>query len=196
MKFWAMFRQSFIVLLLCGIGGILAGTVLGNMVGSLDEVTGLIVLIPAIIGMKGNIFTTMGSRLGSASHMGLITPEKMFNRELWENVKGTFFLALIMSVITGILASLSSFLLHITGTVGMPNVPAIMFIAVVATALTSIILIAFTVGIVYVAFKKGWDPDNITGPTLATLGDFIALVGIFLTSALAIYLFELGGGWL
>lgn len=194
MKFWVMFRQSFVVLLLCGVGGILAGAVLGNMVDSLVKVTGLIVIIPAIIGMKGNIFTTLGSRLGSASHMGLIRPEKMFNRELWENVKGTFYLTLFMSVITGVFASSSSYFLYLGGIVERPNMAAILFIAVTATVLTSVILIAFTVGIVYVAFKRGFDPDNITGPTLATVGDFIALVGIFLTTSLAIHIIELTGG--
>jgi len=196
MKFWAMFRQSFIVLIFCGIGGILAGTVLASMVESLEEVTGLIVLIPAIIGMKGNIFTTLGSRLGSAAHMGLITPKKMFNRELFENVKGTMILALLMSVITGIIASLSSYLLSLGNIVDTPNYMAIIFIAIIATFITSIILIGFTVGIVYVAFKKGLDPDNITGPTLATLGDFIALVGIFLTSSLVITVMDKMGGML
>ncbi len=194
MKFWSMFRQSFIVLIFCGIGGIFAGTVLASMVESLKEVTGLIVLIPAIIGMKGNIFTTLGSRLGSAAHMGLITPKKMFNKELFENVKGTMILALLMSVITGIIASLSSYLLSLGNIVDAPNYMAIIFIAIIATFVTSIILIGFTVGIVYIAFKKGLDPDNITGPTLATLGDFIALIGIFLTSSLVITVMEKMGG--
>jgi len=196
MKFWAMFRQSFVVLIFCGIGGILAGTVLASMVESFEEVTGLIVLIPAIIGMKGNIFTTLGSRLGSAAHMGLITPKKMFNRELFENVKGTMILALLMSVITGIIASLSSYLLSLSDIVATPNYMAIMFIAIIATFFTSIILIGFTISIVYIAFKKGLDPDNITGPTLATLGDFIALIGIFLTSSLVITIMDKIGGML
>lgn len=193
MKFWAMFRQSFVVLILCGIGGILAGTVLANMTESLKEVPGLIVLIPAIIGMKGNIFTTLGSRLGSAVHMGLITPEKIFNRELAENVKGTMILAVLMSAITGVFASLSSYLLSLTGAVQPPNYLAIIIISIVATFITSIILIAFTVCIVYVAFKKGLDPDNITGPTLATLGDFIALLGIFVISGAVVYILDATG---
>lgn len=190
MKFWAMFRQGFVVLLLCGMGGILAGTLLGNMVRSLEDVPGLIVLIPAIMGMKGNIFTTLGSRLGSAAHMGLITPEKVFNKELRENVKATIVLALLMSVIAGVFASLSSLLLSYGGFVERPNIPAIIFIAVIATTLTSLILIVFTVAIVYVAFKRGLDPDNITGPTLATVGDFIALLGIFVISGIAVSLLD------
>jgi len=188
-----MYRQSFVVLILCGIGGILAGTVLGNMTESLRDVPGLIVLIPAIIGMKGNIFTTLGSRLGSAVHMGLITPEKIFNRELAENVKGTMVLAVLMSVITGAFASLSSYLLSLTGAVPSPNYIAIIIISIVATFITSLILITFTVCIVYVAFKRGLDPDNITGPTLATLGDFIALLGIFFISGAVIYILGVAG---
>ena len=135
----------------------------------------------------------MGSRLGSAVHMGLITPNKIFNKELAENVKGTMILAVLMSFITGAFASMSSYLLSMTGVVPSPNFIAIMIISVAATFITSIVLIAFTVCIVYVAFKKGLDPDNITGPTLATLGDFIALLGIFVISGAVIYIMNAAG---
>lgn len=195
MKFWAVYRQTIFVLMLCGLGGLLAGTVLGNMTEALGMVPGLIVLIPAIIAMKGNIFTTLGSRLGSAAHMGLIGPSDMFNEELYENIKGTMFLAVVMSFVIGVFASVSSLLLYVFDLVSFPNIVAIMIISVIATAVTSVVLVGFTVAIVYIAFRRGLDLDNITGPVLATLGDFIALMSIFGITTLTIFVWEkLGWG--
>ena len=40
-------------------------------------------------------------------------------------------------------------------------------------------LVFLTVGIVIFTFRRGLDPDNITGPALATIGDLITLVVLF-----------------
>jgi mgtE-like transporter len=57
-----------------GIGEVFAGALFGHSTETLDILPGLIVLVPALIGLRGNINTTMGSRLGSAVHMGLRNP--------------------------------------------------------------------------------------------------------------------------
>lgn len=193
MKFWKIYRQIIFVLILCGLGGIFAGTVLENITRFISHVPGLIVLIPSIIAMKGNIFTTLGARLGSATHMGIISSDDMFNRELYENVKGSFFLAIIMSIVIGIFASSSTYLLYWLGWVEPPNVVLIILISFLATLVTSAILIGFTILIVYIAFKRGLDPDNITGPILATLGDFIALMNIFLITSVVLKVAQMMG---
>jgi len=48
-----------------------------------------------------------------------------------------------------------------------------------AGVVSAIILTLLTVGIVFVVFKRGYDPDNITGPALATFGDIITMACIF-----------------
>ena len=73
MEFKSMLRQSLPLLILCGIGEIFAGRVFGGMTRFIEQLPGIIVLIPAIMGLKGYIDITLGSRLGSAAHMGLIS---------------------------------------------------------------------------------------------------------------------------
>ena len=41
-----------------------------------------------------------------------------------------------------------------------------------------------TVGIIFLVFKRGYDPDNITGPALATFGDIITICCIFFVASL------------
>jgi len=42
-----------------------------------------------------------------------------------------------------------------------------------------VILTMMTVVIIYTVFKRGYDPDNITGPALATFGDIVTMLCIF-----------------
>jgi mgtE-like transporter len=170
------------LLILCGIGEIVAGRVFGGMVEFLEYLPGLIVLIPAIMGLKGYIDIALGSRLGSAVHMGLIAPDNVWNPETKENVLASLSLGVIMAIVAGVLAYVTCWLL------GLPSLEVyqLVGIALLAGTLAGVILAFLTVGIMIVAFKRGYDPDNITAPLLATGGDIITLGCIFLVSYIII----------
>ena len=98
----------------------------------------------------------------------------MWNEELLENIKGSLFLSFFVSIIIGILAYITSFLLNV-----YPNPVKIILIVLIAGVFSAIILTLLTIGIIYLVFKRGYDPDNITGPALATFGDIITMLCIF-----------------
>ena len=64
-------RQGFAALFVSSVGELVAGIVLAGIAGTLDELVGLAVLIPAAIGMRGAIFGAMGSRLSNCIRTGL-----------------------------------------------------------------------------------------------------------------------------
>lgn len=169
-----MLKQSLPLLIVCGLGGILAGNIFGAMSAILRDIPGLIVVIPAVIAMRGNISTALGSRLGSAYHLGIIDAENLLNKELKQNIIASLILSLIMSIIIGFLAYITSLFLNV-----YPDPFQMITIVVIAGFMSGLILISLTIIIIYIAFKKGYDPDNITGPALATFGDVISMLCIF-----------------
>lgn len=180
MEIRGVLRQSLPLLIFCGMGTVFAGAVLGRNTKTLEMLPGLLVLIPALIGLRGNINTTLGSRLGSAVHMGLISPKNFWNNELKENFKASLSLSVIMSAFAGLLAYATTVALG-QSTVSMLKIVAI---AVIAGSIAGVILALITMGIVLYSFKRGLDPDNVTGPSLATFGDIITLGCIFGVAAL------------
>jgi mgtE-like transporter len=182
MEIKEVLRQSLPLLILCGVGEIFAGSVFGSIAEFLEFLPGLIVLIPAIMGLKGNIDITLGSRLGSAAHMGVISADNVWNDETKENVIASLILGVIMAIIAGILAHVTCILL------GLPSLGMVKLIgiALVSGFLAGTILAFFTVGIIMLSFKRGYDPDNITAPLLATTGDIITLGCIFMTALMFI----------
>jgi mgtE-like transporter len=91
-------REALPFELIYTVGGVFAGIIL--------------VLVPAILGMRGNISCTLGSRLGSAIHLGLIDKIER-NPELINNVAGSLTLSLIMSIALGIMAHIFTIALGI-----------------------------------------------------------------------------------
>jgi mgtE-like transporter len=174
-----MLKQSLPLLVVCGLGGILAGNTFGAMANTLQDIPGLIVVIPAVIAMRGNISTALGSRLGSAYHLGIINAENLWNEELKQNLLGSITLSLIMSIIIGFLAYGSSLILNVH-----PNPFQLIAIVVLAGIISGLILMLLTIIIIYFVFRRGYDPDNITGPALATFGDVITMLCIFSSAIL------------
>ena len=100
-----MLKQSLPLLIFCGIGGIIAGSALGAMIELIRDIPGLIVVIPAIIAMRGNISTAFGSRLGSAYHLGIIDVKNIWNIELKQNIIGSLILSFLVSIIVSVFSS-------------------------------------------------------------------------------------------
>jgi mgtE-like transporter len=170
-----MLKQSLPLLIFCGLGGIIAGRTLGEMTDLFKNIPGLIVIIPAIIALRGNISTTFGSRLGSAYHLGVIDADNMWNDELKQNIIASLILSLLISTIIGILAYLTTIIFFDIN----PNPIKIILIVILAGILSGIILTLLTIIIIFAVFKRGYDPDNITGPALATFGDIITMLSLF-----------------
>jgi mgtE-like transporter len=168
-----MVKQSLPLIILCGLGAIVAGSTLSVMTDLIREIPGLIVVIPAIIALRGNISTAFGSRLGSAYHLGIIDADNLLNKELIQNIIGTLVLSFFVSIIIGILAYVTSLFLNAN-----PNPVKIIIIVLISGIISGLILTLLTIGIIYLAFKRGYDPDNITGPALATFGDIVTMICI------------------
>ncbi len=172
--------------LVCTIAGVFAGIILVKMIDAIEMIPGLLVLVPAILGMRGNISCTLGSRLGSAIHLGLISRIE-HNPELINNVAGSLTLSLIMSVVLGILAHL------FTVALGMQSVGVVVLvsIAVFAGVSSGLILAVIAVVITIGAFRYGIDPDNVTTPALGTLGDVITMLMVFCAAEAVIWIWHI-----
>lgn len=168
--------ESLFALLICAIGDLIAGIVLGKMTHFLEAYPGLIVLIPGAIGMRGNIFGALGSRLGSNLHIGTLSTELKKSKILNENIEATIILTIIMSLFLGLMAWI---LCEISN---FKNIGIIDFtiISVMGGIISGIFLLPATILIALKSYENGWDPDNITTPLIAASGDLFTLPSLFL----------------
>jgi mgtE-like transporter len=173
-------RQGFAALFLSSVGELVAGLVLASISGTLDELVGLAVLIPAAIGMRGAIFGAMGSRLSTSIQTGLF--ELNLRRGvLAENVQA----AIVLSLVSGVfLAFLARFLCDVLGVPTELTVLDYVVISTVGGILAGILLLGITVVVARVSVARGWDMDNIAAPMLTAAGDILTLPALVLTTYL------------
>src|SRR5438874_13383350 len=78
--------QGLAALLVSSAGDLLAGLTLGAITHTLEALPGLLVLVPAAIGMRGNIFGALGSRFGTAIHTGTFTLSRRRDTVVGQNI--------------------------------------------------------------------------------------------------------------
>lgn len=169
-------RQGFAALFISSTGNLIAGMLLGAITGTLEELAGLMVLIPAAIGMRGAIFGAMGSRFGTAIHTGLFRFDLRRGGVLRENVE----VALILSLTTGvILAFLARYLSDLLGVATELSVLDYIVISTLGGLLAGAVVMTITIVVAGLSVRRGWDLDNIAAPMVTASGDIVTLPSLF-----------------
>ena len=168
------FREIFSAQLFTIIGGLIAGVILAIYVDKIFLVPGMLIIIPGFMAMRGSISGTSASRISSGLFLGVINPSKLNKNIIKGNIKGSFALAMIVSLLLGLLAFAFNYI--IMGVV----TPKIILIPLLAGILSNFILNRLTIFSTIYLFKKGHDPNNISGPFITTIGDITSIVSLLI----------------
>ena len=173
-------RQGFAALFVSSVGELVAGIVLAGIAGTLEELVGLAVLIPAAIGMRGAIFGAMGSRLSTSIQTGLFS-FSLRRGVLAENVQA----AAVLSLLSGVfLALLARYLSDILGVVTELSVVDYVVISTIGGIIAGVLLLGLTVLVARTSVARGWDMDNIAAPMITAFGDILTLPALVLATFL------------
>jgi mgtE-like transporter len=168
-------RQGLVALTLSTAAGFVAGLTLAHITDTLDELPGLLVLIPAAVGMKGTIFGAIGARLGTANAAGLLDPSLRRGGVLQRNVEVAILTTFTSSLWLAVLARLASFAF------GEPSISVwdLATIAIIGGALGSLLILMITLALSVLSYRQGWDLDAVATPMVIALGDMTTLPSLF-----------------
>lgn len=171
-------RQGFVALIVSTGAAFVAGLVLGSITGTLEALPGLIILIPASVGMRGTIFGAVGARLGTSIHAGLFEVTLRRGSVLRTNITVSLLMTFISSLWLAILARLVALAF------GLPSIPiwSLVTISVLGGVVASALILVATVGLAAVSFRRGWDLDTVGTPVITAVGDMITLPALFLAT--------------
>jgi mgtE-like transporter len=166
-------KESAPLLTLCVAIGIIGGQMLNSYEDILIAIPTLLMIVPVINGIGGNIGSILGARIASGMHMGIIDAD-LHGKELKRNVIS----ALILGIIS--YTSLALFVMLIAPFVGISVdsefLPKIGLIMIGAGLMLTIVLTVATLIFARLSFKRGLDPDNIITPIVTTLGDLLGII--------------------
>lgn len=171
-------RQGLVALVLSTLAGFVAGLTLASITGTLSLLPGLLVLIPASVGMRGTIFGAVGARLGTGTHAGLFEATMRRGGILRRNTDVAIITTLSSSLYLAALARLAS------AAFGETSISFwdLVTISVVGGFLGSLVILAVTISLAVLSYRRGWDLDAVATPMVTALGDMATLPTLFLAT--------------
>ena len=173
-------RQALVALVVSTLAAFVAGLALGGMAGTLEELPGLLILIPAAVGMRGVISGTTAARLGTNIAAGLFEPSLRPGGVLRQNAAVGLVLTMSSSLYIAVLAWVSALVF------GEPSIslPSLITISVVGGTLGAALVLVATIALAVVTFRRGYDLDAVATPIVTAVGDMVTIPSLFLATFL------------
>jgi mgtE-like transporter len=174
-------RQSLVALGLNSTTSFIAGAFLGSIIETLERYPGLLVLVPAAIGLRGNIFGAFGNRISTSIHAGSFRWSMRGEAVLGQNVLASMLLTMAMSLALAVVAKTLAVGMGLADSIDLLSMSTV---SIAGGVLGSIVVLAAALGMTGGAVRYGWDLDNVTAPLVSTLGDVLTLPALYLATLL------------
>ena len=177
------YREAIGPLLVSAVGGLFAGLVLAGMEADLEAVRGLLVLVPALLATRGNVFGAYAARIASGLHQGLVTPDlDVRDKRLQSATAAATANNLLASGLAAVVTVVALKVLR-QPVAGLKTMVAI---ALIAAFLSGLALVAVVLVVMFLGFRRGIDPDTLVGPLVTTTGDVVGIAFLLLAVRLVV----------
>lgn len=153
-------------------GGIIGGVFLVGLLENFSLVAGLFILFPGLLEMHGNIYGSLSARLSNLLLLGKLNDKRERNYFIRQNIIASFFLVLFISFILGLISYLFIYLVF-----GVNNA-IIIYVSVLSSILGSFVEVPLTIYTTFWFYRHKFDPEDVMGPYVTTLGDIISIVSL------------------
>ncbi|XP_050519524.1 solute carrier family 41 member 1-like [Diabrotica virgifera virgifera] len=179
--------QVFIPFLIAGFGMVFAGLVLDKIQHwtVFEQITELVILIPALLGLKGNLEMTLASRLSTQANLGHMDTTK----QKISIIVRSLTLIQCQAIVVGFLGALVAVVMGgiKSNDVELDHVYLLCASSLVTVSIASFLLGLITAGVIVLSRYCHINPDNVATPIAASLGDITSLA---LLSWVATMLYE------
>ena len=176
------YRDSFVALVVSAVTSLVAGVTLATTTDTLEELPGLLLLVPAALAVKGNVFGALGSRFGTSIHAGTFRLSPRLDSAVGENIAAAMLLSLAISVVIAVLAKGVAIVFSVSPTMSLAD---FIVVSTVGGLLASVLILAITLLLASGSGRHGWDLDNVVSPLVTAASDLISLPALILAAQLA-----------
>ncbi|XP_056649191.1 solute carrier family 41 member 1-like isoform X2 [Diorhabda sublineata] len=175
-KWYSILAQVSIPFFIAGIGTIGAGTVLATVTTYkvFADIRALYVLVPALLGLKGNLDMCLSSRLSTHANLGNMEDRK----EIFRMVIGNIVLVQIQAIVCSCIVSLfaTGVSAAVNGSFNWNHTLLLATASTLTATMSCFVLDIVLVTVIILSHKLKLNPDNLATPLAASIGDLVSLM--------------------
>lgn len=171
-------RHGLVSLVGSTVGEIAAGIALGAMTGTLRQLPGLLILLPAANSIRGSIFGALSSRLGTSIHTGMFEPTVKREGVLFQNMYSAAVLTFSVSLLFALLAK------GVAIAIGLSTIDIVdlVVISVLGGVISSLLVGVMSIVLALAANTYRWDLDSVATPMITAIGDMVTIPALFIAT--------------
>lgn len=167
--FRKIFKESIIIVIISSFMGLISGTVLSSNERILYSFPIILLILPSLNSLIGDISTVLSSRLTSHLYIGTIPPKIQKS----DRLKADFYGLLITILLSLIALIVLGYSMGIAIGIEIVNPFIIIFILLITILLLFVSMFIFLFISAIFIFKQGKDPNNFLIPFVTSLADFL-----------------------
>ncbi|XP_066158399.1 solute carrier family 41 member 1-like isoform X2 [Euwallacea fornicatus] len=175
-KWYSVSIQIFIPFMIAGIGTIGAGIVLGKVeeYEVFNQVGALYILVPSLLGLKGNLDMCLASRLSTQANLGNMKKKKEVLKMIIGNIGLVQVQAIVASCIVSLFAISASAIIN--GNFEWSHVYLLVACSILTATLSCFTLDFLLISVIFLSHRIKLNPDNLATPFAASIGDVVSLL--------------------
>ncbi|NIO36833.1 hypothetical protein GTO27_03920, partial [Candidatus Bathyarchaeota archaeon] len=169
------------------IAGIIAGTIVAFRIEIFSIAPWSVAAYPAVLSARGIIGGLFSGRLSTALHLGIVYPKVLGNTEAFRRLFGAVIaLTCGVSIMMSAISTIVGIFVWGTTFVGFASILAV----ILATMTLGLLVALITVGVSFISFRHGLDPDVFLYPAVSAMSDifitlsYISVLSLFFSGTL------------
>ncbi|PNF18092.1 Solute carrier family 41 member 1 [Cryptotermes secundus] len=168
--------QVVVPFLIAGMGMVGAGFYLDHVQDweVFMKVPEIIILVPSLLGLKGNLEMTLASRLSTEANLGHMDDPK----EQWSMILGNLTLVQCQAIVVGLMSAVVAIaMVAVTQQeFSLSHTLLLCSCSIITSSIASLLLGFITATVIVVSRYFNVNPDNVATPIAASLGDITSLI--------------------
>lgn len=175
--FKRIMRESIPALIVAALIHILAGTTMQlRGIEAWLEIPIFLMLVPSLSELGNDAACILSSRITTLMALGVIKPKVERNKALETNIIAIITIGVLSSFYMGII----NFAVADKASLEPVTILSFLAVNVIAVTILTLLVCVVAIGVAFIAWRRGLDPDNVTIPISTSISDLLAIFSLLI----------------